>query len=169
MDMHRPRSGVGQGFRRDINCLTRPRERQRHLRRGLGVLLHRVHQLHRFGAHNVGLTLHDKLGRVHTAPPAHGGIAALSLGMGRVAKGVFPTDIIPVIHVQRQGDNVLPIGQFGEHFIGGGTRGTALRGKEFDHHRLILLGLQRGGQQRKRGENGINQGLHKIPDGSISR
>mgnify|MGYP000153192950 CR=1 FL=1 len=34
---------------------------------------------------------------------------------------------------------------------------------------LILLGLQRGGQQRKRGENGINQGLHKIPDGSISR
>ena len=129
----------------------------------------RVHQFHRFRADDIGLPLHDQLRRINAAPPADSGIAALTLGMGRIAKGILPADVIPVIHMQRERDDILPFSQFGEHCIGIGARGTALRGKEFDHHRLLLLSLQGLGQQRKCGKDGKNQGLHKIPDGSISR
>ncbi len=66
------------------------------------------------------------------------GIGLLPLCVLRVCKGIFPADVVPVIHMQGQGDHIRAFGQFGHEFIGGRAGRAALRGEKLDHDGLCL-------------------------------
>ncbi len=68
-------------------------------------------QLAELGAHDVMLAINDHLRRVNHGATALPGIGALTQGVIWVCKFVFPPNVVPIVHMQRQSDHVIAFDQ----------------------------------------------------------
>ena len=67
--------------------------------------------------------IHDHLRRIKLILVQGSAVLLLAFRASRQAKGIFPTKVIPIIHMKRQRENsaaILPcvVGKFGQHLIG---------------------------------------------------
>ena len=67
-------------------------------------------------------------------------VVALAVGVLRIGKIILPPDIVPIVHMQRQGDHVVPIGQFPrQKRVRRRAARAALRGIKLYHYRAARL------------------------------
>ena len=92
----------------------------------------------------------DQLGGVDHSAAGHAGIGFLAVGEGRIGEFVGPTDVIPVVDMQRQRDHIRITDKLCEEVISR-RAGCASLGREQFHHdsgprRRLRLGHARGGK-----------------------
>ena len=63
-----------------------------------------------------------------------GGVMALTLCMRRLGQGVFPAQVIPIIHIESQRDKIITGGQFAQKAVRRRTGVAALGGVKLHHH-----------------------------------
>ena len=88
----------------------------------------------------LGQAMDHHLRRVDERPGEVARIGPLPLGVGRIGKGILPADVIPVIHMERQGDDVAALGQLAKQRIGRRAGRAPLRRIEFDDRRAPVAG-----------------------------
>ena len=76
----------------------------------------------------------DHLRRVDPTVPALGCVGALALGVLGRSERVPPADIVPVVDVERHGDDALSADEVAHEGVGRRAGGTALAGEELDDH-----------------------------------
>jgi adenylate cyclase len=89
-------------------------------------------------AEHLVAAVNHRLRRVDLAVAAARGVIALALGAVRRAQRVAPSEVVPVVDVERQGDDALPLTEFGQQGIGRRRGRAALTGKQLNHDRPPL-------------------------------
>ena len=100
-----------------------------------------IGKFYRFRADDMVYTAHDHLRCVDHCAVRRARITALTGRMGRIGKFVGPAEIVPVVHMQRQRDHILALGNLAQNFIGWRTAGTALRREQLNHN-ILRAGLK---------------------------
>ena len=104
----------------------------------------------RVGAHGVLPAANDHLRGIDAAVAQGGGVTALALRMGRLGQGVLPAQVIPIVHIEGQGDKVIARRQFAQQAVRRRAGVAALRGIQFHHHLVARPGL--GARDRGEGQ-----------------
>src|SRR5262249_26412604 len=98
---------------------------------GLAGLLDRAADQFLIVTVDMNQTVDDGLWRIDRPIATRVGIGTLALAELWARQRVLPSKVVPVVDREREGDDVIALGQTSQHRIGVGTGGTALAGEEF--------------------------------------
>ncbi len=98
--------------------------------------------------HHFFAPVDDHLWRINHVAATAVGIGFLAFGKFGFCENIFPADVIPVIHMQRQRDHITAFGQFPQQSIRRWAGRTALAGKQLDNDRCIARHRCRNSAQR---------------------
>src|SRR6266446_2031062 len=118
------------------------------------------------GSHEAAAPIDYHLRSKRGGQPESLDVAALTLGRRRDGKLIAPSNAVPVVDVEGEGDYIRGLRQLSQQGVGWWARAAALRGKEFHHRRPARAARLR---LELRAQAGANADTYQGHDGHTFR